>query len=82
MLLPDALEEHFSDIISEAPINFSDKTRLLFIDVSFMDIKYPVDSKYSFHWQLKHEIIRIDTAPHHARSLHIHGICILDRSKM
>lgn len=30
-----------------------------------MDIRYPVDSKYSFHWQREHEIIRIDTAPHH-----------------
>ncbi len=28
-------------------------------------IRYPVDSKYSFHWQLKDEIIRIDTAPYH-----------------
>ena len=60
-------EEHFSDIISEAPIIFSDKVRLLFIDGSFMDIRYPVDSKYSFHWQLEDEIIRIDTAPHHRR---------------
>lgn len=30
-----------------------------------MDIRYPVDSKYSFHWQSGHEILRIDTAPHH-----------------
>ena len=58
-------EEHFPDIISEAPIIFSDKVRLLFIDGSFMDIRYPVDSKYSFHWQLEDGIIRIDTAPHH-----------------
>ncbi len=58
-------EEHFSDIIIEAPIIFSDKVSLLFIDGSFMDIRYPVDSKYSFHWQLEDEIIRIDTAPHH-----------------
>lgn len=58
-------EEDFSDIIIEAPIIFSDKVRLLFVDGSFMDIKYPVDSKYSFHWQLEDEIIRIDTAPHH-----------------
>jgi hypothetical protein len=32
-----------------------------------MDIRYPVDSKYLFHWQLEDEIIRIDTAPHHRR---------------
>lgn len=30
-----------------------------------MDIRYPVDSKYSFHWGREDGIIRIDTAPHH-----------------
>lgn len=30
-----------------------------------MDIRYPVDLKYSFHWQFEDKIIRIDTAPHH-----------------
>ena len=58
-------EDHFSDIIREAPFIYSDKVRLIFIDGSFMDIRYPVDSKYSFHWQLEDEIVRIDTAPHH-----------------
>lgn len=58
-------EDHFLDIIREAPLIYSDKVRLIFIGGSFMDIRYPVDSKYSFHWQLKDEIIRIDTAPHH-----------------
>jgi hypothetical protein len=58
-------EEHFSDILSEAPIIYSDKVRLVLIDGSYMDIRYPVDSKYSFHWERENEIIRIDTAPHH-----------------
>lgn len=58
-------EEHFSDILSEAQIIYSDKVRLVFIDGSYMDIRYPVDSKYSFHWERESEIIRIDTAPHH-----------------
>ncbi len=58
-------EDHFLDIIREAPLIYSDKVRLIFVDGSFMDIRYPVDSKYSFHWQLEDEIIRIDTAPHH-----------------
>ena len=39
--------------------------RLVFIDGFFLDIRYPVDSKYSFHWQRDDEMIRIDTAPHH-----------------
>ena len=33
--------------------------------IHLWDIRYPVDSKYSFHWQRKDEMIRIDTAPHH-----------------
>ncbi|MDD1745778.1 MAG: DUF6516 family protein [Candidatus Methanoperedens sp.] len=58
-------EDHFPDILGEAPMIYSDKVRLMFVDGSYMDIRYPVDSKYSFHWQREHEIIRIDTAPHH-----------------
>ncbi len=65
IIIAQCAEEHFSDILSEAPIIFSDKVRLVFVDGSYMDIRYPVDSKYSFHWQLEDEIIRIDTAPHH-----------------
>jgi hypothetical protein len=41
--------------------------RLVFVDGSYMDIRYPVDSKYSFHWQREEGIIRIDTAPHHRK---------------
>ena len=41
-----------------------------------MDIRYPLDLKYSFHWQRKNEVFRIDTAPHHRELLtyprHIH----------
>ena len=59
------VEEYFSDIISVAPIIYASKVRINFIDGTYMDIRYPVDSKYSFHWQLDDEIIRIDTAPHH-----------------
>ncbi|CAD6495159.1 MAG: hypothetical protein EMLJLAPB_01251 [Candidatus Argoarchaeum ethanivorans] len=56
-----------SGILSEAPIIYSDKVRLIFIDGSYMDIRYPCDTKYSFHWQRKNEIFRIDTAPHHRK---------------
>jgi len=58
-------QTYFPQILKESPIIFTDKVRLVFIDGSYMDIRYPVDSKYSFHWQMKTEIIRIDTAPHH-----------------
>lgn len=62
-------EEHFSEILDEPPIIFNDRVRLVFIDGSYMDIRYPVDSKYSFHWQREDEMMRIDTAPHHRKLL-------------
>ncbi len=65
IIIAQCAQEHFSEILSETPIIFSDKVRLVFTDGSFMEIRYPVDSKYSFHWQREDEIIRIDTAPHH-----------------
>ena len=65
IIIAQCAQEHFFEILSETPIIFSDKVRLVFIDGSFMDIRYPVDSKYSFHWQRDNEMIRIDTAPHH-----------------
>lgn len=65
IIIARCAEEHFSEILSETPIIFSDKVRLFFVDSSYMDIRYPVDSKYSFHWQRNDEMIRIDTAPHH-----------------
>jgi hypothetical protein len=76
IIIAQCAEKHFSNILKEMPIIFSDKVRLVFIDDSYMDIRYPVDSKYSFHWQRRDEIIRIDTAPHHSQFLtyprHIH----------
>ena len=65
IIIAQCAQEHFSEILSERPIIFSDKVRLVFGDGSYMDIRYPVDSKYSFHWQRDDEMIRIDTAPHH-----------------
>ncbi len=35
-------EEQFSDILREAPIIYSDKVRLILVDGSYMDIRYPV----------------------------------------
>lgn len=65
IIIAQCAQDHFSEILSEAPLIFSDKVRLVFVDGSYMDIRYPVDSKYSFHWQCENEMIRIDTAPHH-----------------
>ncbi|MFQ6073523.1 MAG: DUF6516 family protein, partial [Methanosarcinales archaeon] len=51
---------------------------------SFMDIRYPMNSKYSFHWQSASDRFRVDTAPHHKnvstypRHIHIGDIIIAD----
>jgi len=67
IIIAQCAQNHFSEILGEAPLIFSDKVRLVFVDGSYMDIRYPVESKYSFHWQREDEMIRIDTAPHHRK---------------
>lgn len=79
IIIAQCAEEHFSGILRETPIIYSDKVRLFFVDGSYMDIRYPVDSKYSFHWQREDEMIRIDTAPHHPIFLLIQDIFILEK---
>jgi len=41
----------FKDILKKDPLILRDRIRLLFIDESFMDIRYPVNHDYSFHWR-------------------------------
>lgn len=55
----------FKDILKEDPLILRDRIRLLFIDESFMDIRYPVTHDYSFHWRRAREVYRINTAPDH-----------------
>ena len=55
----------FKDILRQEPSIFRDRVRLHFIDGSFMDVRYPVDYDYSFHWQRGRELYRINTAPDH-----------------
>jgi hypothetical protein len=57
--------EEFSDILRRKPLILRDRIRLFFIDESFMDIRYPINHDYSFHWQMKGELYRINTAPDH-----------------
>ncbi|NOZ76230.1 MAG: hypothetical protein GXO65_00820 [Euryarchaeota archaeon] len=56
--------DKFSDIVAGMEI-FDDRMVLVFSDGSEMTVMYPIETKYSFHWQRKDGIIRIDTAPHH-----------------
>ncbi|MDI6886861.1 MAG: DUF6516 family protein, partial [archaeon] len=52
------------DIVMDAELH-ADKVRLILIDGSWIDVRYPVEDKFSFHWQRGDKIYRIDTAPHH-----------------
>jgi len=57
--------KEFKDILRQEPLILRDRIRLLLIDESFMDIHYPVNYDYSFHWQREKELYRINTAPDH-----------------
>lgn len=63
--LPKMAATEFTDILREDPEVFRDRIRLIFNDESFMDIRYPINHDYSFHWQRRGEVYRINTAPHH-----------------
>jgi hypothetical protein len=56
--------DEFSDIIANAEL-YADRARLILIDDSWIEVRYPVADKFSFHWQRRDKIYRIDTAPHH-----------------
>jgi len=56
--------DEFSDIIIDVELH-ADRIRLILLDNSWIDIRYPVENKFSFHWQRGEKIYRIDTAPHH-----------------
>jgi hypothetical protein len=42
--------DEFSGIVVDAEL-CADRVRLILIDGSWIDIRYPVEEKYSFHWQ-------------------------------
>lgn len=56
--------DEFSEIVANAELH-ADRVRLILIDGSIIDVRYPVKEKFSFHWQRGDTIYRIDTAPHH-----------------
>ncbi len=58
------VNDEFSDIVVNAEL-YPDKIRLCLIDDSWIDVRYPIEDKFSFHWQRGEKIYRIDTAPHH-----------------
>jgi hypothetical protein len=58
-------EEEFSSLLREQPIVLPDRLRLVLVAGSFLDVRYPTPTKYSFHWQTKDRSVRINTAEHH-----------------
>ncbi len=56
--------DEFSDITENVEI-LDDRLKICFRGGWMMEVRYPVDDKYSFHLRAKGEIYRIDTAPHH-----------------
>ncbi len=63
-LVPIIIVNKFSDIVMDAEL-YADRVRLILIDGSWIEVRYPVEDKFSFHWQRGDKIYRIDTAPHH-----------------
>lgn len=57
--------DEFSSILNEDPILLPDRLRLILVDGSYLDVRYPMRAKYSFHWQAKDRSVRINTAEHH-----------------
>jgi len=57
--------EEFSNMLSEQPRLIGTRLRLSLTDGSFVDVRYPTDDEYSFHWEVGGQVYRINTAPHH-----------------
>ena len=76
--LGQVANDEFAHILPQPPEIMSDRLRLYFKDGSWMEIRYPLPTKYSFHWQRGSKIFRINTAPHHKHAVlttfprHIH----------
>lgn len=63
--LATIVEKEFKEILTRRPVMTETFLRLYLIDNSFIDIRYPKEDKYSFHWQKGRDSVRINTAPHH-----------------
>ena len=45
------VKEEFSDVIKSEPLIIETRLRIHLIDGSCIDIRYPIDSDCSFHWE-------------------------------
>jgi len=55
--------DEFADILSDPPRVIGVRLRLYLVDGSFLDVRYPTDDEYSFHWQLKTKYTGSTTHP-------------------
>ena len=56
--------DEYSDVVADATL-YPDRLKLILVDGSWIEVRYPVEHKFSFHWQRGERVYRIDTAPHH-----------------
>lgn len=61
----ELVKQEYGDILKVEAVIMETRIRLYIKDDSFIDIGYPVDKDYFFHWQRRNKIIRINTAPDH-----------------
>ena len=57
--------DEFADVLSDPPRVIGVRLRLYLVDGSFLDVRYPTDDEYSFHWQVEDKVYRNNNAPHH-----------------
>lgn len=63
-IVREIVERTCADVVTKVE-TLDDCVRIFLEDESVVDIRYPCRTKYSFHWQRKDKMYRVDTAPHH-----------------
>ncbi len=58
--------QEFNQILKQPPTILDDRLRIFLNDGSILDVQYPLQKKYSFHWMKGDLIYRINTATHHS----------------
>jgi len=78
-LFAEIITTEFPTLIAEPPDVSPTRLRVRLVDSTLLEIRYPREDEFSFHWQQADEPTRLNTAPHHPdlstfpRHLHIGG---------
>ncbi|MFV2015060.1 MAG: DUF6516 family protein [Candidatus Heimdallarchaeota archaeon] len=59
------INKRLEKLIQNLSHNIRDRLRVLFRNGAVLDIRYPIETKYSFNLQYRDKVYRIDTAPYH-----------------